>query len=104
MENVLYQLPEIGRLKVLPHQPMKRCPGCGIASRTWPYWLLKLLGIQNVAFRLTHCDGGLDPQVEMNTPFGKVEGTRVCAGIQTKHLHVVCSFCGTHLLMETYSK
>jgi hypothetical protein len=102
MEQDLEQIPEIARLNVLPHGRLTRCPGCGNPSRKLPRWLLLFLGMQNIAFRVSHCDGGLDPQVRMQTPLGEVEATRVCAGIPHEHLHVVCTLCGTHLLMETY--
>lgn len=95
-------LPELKTLKVRPYMVPRRCNGCGIKARQWPYWLLRLLGPANTIFKLIHCQGGLDPQVTIQTPFGERQGIHVCAGVAEEHVHVICSLCGYQFLMKSY--
>jgi len=102
----LNDIAELRLAKLLPFQrSMRECPKCGWGPSHRPGWMVRWFDIPHAAFKVSYCGGGLDAEktARVVTLQGEVEHTwnPACAGVAEAHLHLSCTHCGYHFLMET---
>lgn len=102
----LAELAEITSTKLLPYRKqLLHCPKCDWGPARVPSFLVRWFDIPHAVFKTGYCTGGQDPEktATMVTPMGEFHQkyTPICTGISEEHLHLTCTHCGYHFLMET---
>lgn len=100
------EIAELASAKPVPFQKqLKTCPKCGWGPTHMPGLFVRWFDLAHCAFRVNYCKGGQDPEktVTHATIAGLVEQTvnPICAGVGQDHLHISCTHCGFHFLMES---
>jgi ribosomal protein L37E len=100
------EIAELAVMKPVPFQvQMRTCPKCGWGPSKRPGFLIRWFDIPHAAFKVSWCPGSQDLEkvTKIVTLSGEVDHkyNPVCAGVSENHLHLSCTHCGFHFLMET---